>query len=441
MSLIVRIRNLCVFFLSACLLQAASAMEMDNTDEYTRPNIVDAGPKTFHWLCSLFLLLLIPSFATCLTFAGKIYTSVFLQIICGCYAILEALVLKFEDGDGVENRTSRGTAWFLMWITWVTIFFGGLASGTGILVRNKKLQAFVSHTGEFKLSLVHRVLSFMVVLTGWVKICLAPVALFGFCRDKHTGQCIAHGIMGSAFILYGFVYSLVLVIPWLRLSQASFSQDHIDSWVMCLWGIVNTFTEHRWGREDWSMSDYQHTIMGVIWWCGGILGIFLSRGGRRTFVPSLIIIFTGWAMSEHSQHLLISTKVHYVFGLVLMSGGALRIIEISFLLKDERAGDKIYSFQYLAPFCLVCAGVMFMGANEEQLILVLRLGADHGAYILLLGSAAFMIYFWMLVCLEIYLHLIEKEQKGFLSKYSNLEGPVEDPDFELEVVSEDQFRE
>lgn len=427
--------------LSALLSQAAAAMEMEmpDGDEYTRPNIVDAGPKTLHWISSLLMLLIVPSFATCLTFAGKTYSSVFLQMLSGCYALVEALILRFNDGDGVENRTSRGSAWSLLILTWTTILVGGLATGTGFLAKNKKMQTIISHTGETRLSLIHRGLSVLTVVNGWVKLCLAPVAMFGFCRDKHTGQCIAHGIMGSAFVIYGFVYTMVLVVPWLRNSQAPYSQDHIDSWVMCVWGVVNTFTEHRWGREDWSMSDYQHTIMGVIWWCGGILGIFLSRKGRRTFVPSLIIIFTGWAMSEHSQHLFISTKVHYVFGLVLMTGGALRIIEISFLLKDERAADKIYSFQYLAPFCLVCAGITFMGANEEQLILVLRLGADHSAYILLLGSASFMVYFWLLACLEFYLHLVERGQKGFLSKYTDNETAEGSQDYELDVVSQEQL--
>lgn len=423
---------LCIFF-----IRTGMAMDMDDTEEYTRPDIVDAGSKTFHWLCTLLLLLIIPSFATCLSMAGKIYSAVFLQILCGIYSILEAFVLRFADWEGVENRTSRGTAWFLVGLIWVTIFFGGLASGTGLLVRNKKLQAFISHTGSKKLFYLHRALSLMTVLTGWVKVCLAPVALFGFCREKHTGQCIAHGIMGSAFILYGFVYAMVLVIPWMRNSQAPYSQDQIDSWVMCAWGIVNTFTEHRWGREGWSMSDYQHTIMGVIWWSGGILGIFLSRGGKRTFVPSLLIIFTGWAMSEHSQHLLISTKVHYMFGLVLMCGGALRIVEISFLLRDERTSDKIYSFQYLAPFCLVCGGIIFMGATEEQLVLVLRLGADHSAYILVLASAAFLVFFWMLSCLDFYLHLMNRGQQGFLFKYSQHYDPSQhELGLELENVSE-----
>lgn len=411
-------------------------MDMDSAEKYTRPEIVDAGSKTFHWLCTLVLSLLLPSYAAALSFAGKSYSAVFLQVISGAYAIVDVLAFRYGDWDGVENRTSRGAGWFLLGLLWLTVFFGGLSSGTSVLIRNKKLQSFVSHTGERKLSLVHRGLSLLVTITGWVKTCLVPVAFFGFCREEHTGQCIAHGIMGSAFILYGFIYALVLVVPWLRNSKSPYSQDFIDSWIMCLWGIVNTFTEHRWGREAWSMGDYQHTLMGIIWWCGGILGIFLSRGGRRSFVPSLIIIFTGWAMSEHSQHLLISTKVHYFFGLVLMLGGALRIVEISFLLRDQRTLDKIYSFQYLPPFCLVCAGLTFMGANEQQLELVLRLGADHSSYTLLLGAAAFLVYFWMLTCLEFYVRLAERAGQGFLYKYSDDSNADQSPEFELQGISD-----
>lgn len=413
-------------------------MGMDDTSEYTSPDIVDAGSKTFHWLCTLGFLLLLPSVVTCLSFAGRIYIATSLQCVCAFYAFLEAAVLRFQDNDGVENRTSRGAAWFLAGLTWIALFSGGLAGGTGFLVRSKRLQTLISNTGETRLSYIHRGLSFLTVVTGWVKVCLAPVALFGFCREAHTGQCIAHGIMGSAFVLYGFIYVLVLIIPWIRNAQASYSQDYIDSWVMCAWGIVNTFTEHRWGREAWSVHDYQHTFMGIIWWAGGILGIFLSRNGRRTFVPSLIIIFTGWAMSQHAQHLIISTKVHNMFGLLLMCGGALRIIEISFLLKDKRTLGKIHSFQYLAPFCLVCSGLLFMGANEEQLILVLRLGGDHSAYVLIIVSGAFLVYFWMITCLEFYLYLVEKGKQGFLPKSYELQEENNRVSFELDNISESE---
>lgn len=400
-----------IFFL--LLSFCVSAMEMDDTSQYTRPDITQAGSKTFHWLLSVALLLLIPSVSTCLTFGNRLYSSIFFQSISTIYCLAEALVLKFPDGEGLEASTSRGCAWVLLILSGITLFFGGLASGTSFLVRYERLQEFITNTGERRLLLAHRILSLLCVVTGWVRVCLAPISLFGFCRGKHTGQCIAHGIMGSAFVLYGFVYATILVLPWLRNSSSKYSQDFYDSCVMCVWGIVNTFTEHRWGKEGWNHGDYQHTAMGIIWWAGGLLGIFLSRKGERTFVPSLLIIFTGWAMSEHSQQLLISTKVHALFGLVLMSGGALRIAEISFLLKDRRTDSKIHSFQYLPPFCLVCSGILFMGANEEQLVLVLRLGADHSSYSLVLISAAFIVFLWQLSCLDLYLNLSETSSSGF----------------------------
>lgn len=42
-------------------------------------------------------------------------------------------------------------------------------------------------------------------------------------------------------------------------------------------------------------------------------------------------MLTGWAMSEHAQALMLSTKVHATFGHTLMLAGLTRIIEICFL--------------------------------------------------------------------------------------------------------------
>ncbi|CCD25706.1 Ytp1p NDAI_0F03880 [Naumovozyma dairenensis CBS 421] len=388
---------------------------------YTRPDIIYAGSRTTHWLFTVALSFLLPSIYTVLTFAGRLKSSLFFQIIAGIYSIIEVCFLSFADNSGIENITSRVMGIILCILIWLSIFIGALTSGTSFLIKNKKLEKFVSNTGETKLTYVHRGMSFASVLLGWLKVCMAPVAMFGFCRDNHTGQCLAHGIMGTAFVWYGFVYSFALVIPRITKSQeTSYSQDHIDSWVMCIWGIVNTFTEHRWGREDWFTHDYQHTAMGIIWWAGGILGIFLSRNGKRTFVPSLLIVITGWAMSQHHQHLEVSTNVHSFFGTVLMIGGMLRIVEICIILRDKKYLDQILSFQYLSPFCLVSAGLLFMGATEEQMILVLRLGADHSSYIMVVMSGAFLVFFWMQLCLNTYLHLVQREQIGFLDTYPTL---------------------
>lgn len=400
---------------------------MDNTDDLTRPEITHGVSKSFHWIATIIFLFMIPSLTSSFSFAKRTHTAVVLQCISLLYAILEATVLRFPDGEGVENRTSRATAWIILILTLTALFFGMLSSGTKILMKNKRLSRFASAAGENTLNTIHSFLCLFVSIVGWVKVCLAPVALFGFCREIHTGQCLAHGIMGSSFILYGFIYSMVLQVPWLRNNNSGYSQDYIDSWIMCLYGIVNTFTEHRWGREEWFMHDYQHTAMGIIWWAGGILGIYLGRKNRRTFVPSLLIIFTGWSMTQHAQRLIISSKVHQFFGIVLMIGGSLRIFEISFLLRDKRSAGEILSFQYLAPFCLVCSGVLFMGATEEQVTLVLRLGADQSAYILVALSGAFLVYFWFLVTLDLYVYLVEKQEVGFLDKYTENQELVATP--------------
>jgi hypothetical protein len=96
-------------------------------------------------------------------------------------------------------------------------------------------------------------------------------------------------------------------------------------------------------------------MIGIIWFCAGILGVFLSsRKGRpqRNVIPAIVIILTGWAMAGHEQRLEFSTKLHATFGHTLMAAGVTRIIEIVIVLRDSwNAGDdEIRSFQYVPPF-------------------------------------------------------------------------------------------
>ena len=103
------------------------------------------------------------------------------------------------------------------------------------------------------------------------------------------------------YFLLGFFLFLGSETVYYQGAEPNRSQEFWDSTVMCLWGIVNTFTEHKWG-ESWSHGDYQHTSMGIIWWCGGLLGMWISRkNGTRNVIPALLLIYTGYAMSEHSS--------------------------------------------------------------------------------------------------------------------------------------------
>jgi len=249
------------------------------------------------------------------------------------------------------------------------------------------------------------------------------IAFRGYCRGDDLGQCLAHYIMGSGFIAYGVIMAILLIVGenWVRRSKRS--PEWWDSWVIMLWGIVNTFTEHR--GNNWSVKDMQHTILGILWWAGGILGIFLSRNNQRNVVPGIIIILTGWAMSEHAQALALSTKVHATFGNTLMLAGLTRIIEICFVAprlspesdedshSDHTLADHSLAssrsptpagiaFRHLPPFLLVASGLIFMAGTDEELNFVHDNGMDHVTYLLIMFSIAFFMYTLIVSLINLY---------------------------------------
>jgi hypothetical protein len=203
----------------------------------------------------------------------------------------------------------------------------------------------------------HGVLGKAIPVLSWTQMLFGGITALGFCQGDHVGQCAAHFIMGSAFIAYGVILTLLLLVGQLWLRRTKRSQEFFDSIVIAAWGCVNTFTEHRWGTA-WVRNDWQHTTMGIIWWCAGLAGVWLSRdrdgNPKRNFIPGFVIFITGWAMSAHPQDLPISAMTHKIFGYTLMAAGITRIIEISFVLRDKvglsEDGREINSFQYIPVF-------------------------------------------------------------------------------------------
>jgi hypothetical protein len=202
----------------------------------------------------------------------------------------------------------------------------------------------------------HGALGKIMPVVSWVQMLFGGITALGFCHADHLGQCLAHFIMGSAFIGYGILLTIIMLVGQTWIKRTGRSQEFFDSALIAAWGCVNTFTEHRWG-QPWGGNDIQHTTMGIIWWCAGLAGVWLSRkrdgAPKRNFIPGFVILITGWAMSAHPQHLPLSTMVHTVFGYTLMAAGLSRIIEIAFILRDAHTisedGDA-NSWQYIPPF-------------------------------------------------------------------------------------------
>jgi len=290
----------------------------------------------------------------------------------------------------------------------------------------------------------HGVVGVAMPILSWVQMLFGGITALGFCRADHQGQCLAHFIMGSSFIAYGTIMVIMILVGQAWLKRTGKSQEFWDSSVITAWGIVNTFTEHRWG-QTWAGNDLQHTSMGIVWWCAGLLGVWLSRGKsgapRRNLIPAIVIFLTGYAMSSHPQHLPLSTMVHTIFGYTLMGAGLTRMIEVSFVLKDKPTPGEPSSFQHLPPYLLYAAGFIFMCATEEQLALVDSIGIDHVSYTLILYSLAFLLYLFTQLLIHIYqinqAEQIEyKKANGVASEEAN--GRVRDvEEFELEGLISD----
>ncbi|KAF8202448.1 hypothetical protein BJ912DRAFT_944861 [Pholiota molesta] len=273
---------------------------------------------------------------------------------------------------------------------------------------------------------LHGIIGKAYPILGWVQMLFGIIAFRGYCRGGALGQCLAHYIMGSGFVAYAVMMTIILLVgeQWIRRSGRS--PEFFDSAVITAWGIVNTFTEHHGGA--WSVKDMQHTILGVLWWTGGILGIYLSRNNQRNVIPGIIIFLTGWGMSQHAQALMISTRVHAMFGYTLMLAGISRIIEVCFFvpsyasdgsdddnhsehtladgtnsrpqLSPKAAASR--SFRYLTPFLLVASGLLFMSATDEELKFVHDNEMDHVTYILIVFSLSFLLYTHIVFLINLY---------------------------------------
>ncbi|BEI95079.1 hypothetical protein CcaverHIS631_0100280 [Cutaneotrichosporon cavernicola] len=226
---------------------------------------------------------------------------------------------------------------------------------------------------------VHGPLGMAFPIIGWTQIIMGVVTALGFCRGGEINQCLAHYIMGSAFIAYAAILVIMLNLGGAWLQRRGCSQEMLDSSVILVWGIINTFTEHQGG--PWTHKDMQHTMMGVLWWAGGLLGVFLSRKGKRSFVPA----------------------IHAMFGYALILAGALRVVEVCFVLHDGATpSPTVRIFQHLPPYLLVLSGITFISATNEEMKNANALGIDHVTYALFDFSLSFLVYLVITFLVHLY---------------------------------------
>ncbi|KAI8049107.1 hypothetical protein BDF22DRAFT_604139, partial [Syncephalis plumigaleata] len=307
------------------------------------------------------------------------------------------ILLGHVHGGRVFPHSAHGTG-----ANWVVLMII-VQAGIGVFLkryRQPTVYRLVAKTG-------HKVIGLGWFVMGGVQCGLGLITYMGYCGGTHTNNCLAHEIMGSSIAAYGIgvhITSSGAGRRWLRRLANGRSVDWVDAWLITVWGVFNTFTEHRWG-QSWNHTDLQHTSMGVLWWAGGAAALFslLHRPDQRTPLPALVIFFTGAGMVAHHQHMAIGVTTHAWFGKALMAAAVARLIEMALEegglgkttafngnYRAASGGDMIpHKYQEnrvlpmlrrLSGLSMVISGLLFCGSTEEALASVAGNGLDVVTY-------------------------------------------------------------
>ncbi|KAJ1948145.1 hypothetical protein EC988_005292, partial [Linderina pennispora] len=193
------------------------------------------------------------------------------QSLGGVLAIIGFILGHSHKGRAFKENAHSKFSWFMLWL-----LVGQL--GAGIYLKLHTERRFNDRLRPF-IKIAHKIMAIVMIVSTYVQVLLGAVAWLGYCYSGFYGQCLAHLIMGSSFLAYG-VWLLLLVrlaAPWL--AKFGRSPELYDSAMIMVWGLVNTFTEHGFVEEahGWSHKDLQHTSLGVIWFCGGLLSTYMLR--------------------------------------------------------------------------------------------------------------------------------------------------------------------
>ncbi|PIA16996.1 hypothetical protein COEREDRAFT_80726 [Coemansia reversa NRRL 1564] len=335
------------------------------------------------------------------------------QTTGGVLAIIGFVLGHAHGGRAFPDNAHSKFSWFMLWLLVAQLSAGGYLKAHTERRFNDKARPYIK--------IAHKYMAILMIIVSYAQILLGVIAYLGYCYDKYLGQCLAHLIMGSSFIAYGIWHLLLLRLasPWLN--RFGRSPELYDSVMIMAWGLFNTFTEHNFldDSEGWSHKDLQHTSLGIIWFCGGLLSTYMLRKAsptERSMFPAIILMVTGCAMGIHEQDTEFSTRVHFVFGLTLVLAGFTRCLEILLITTNLiRSDSKVPNpFQYLPSFFLCHTGMMLMSAIRQNIHAIDNIGIDIGTYSLGYMSISFLFYFYTYFLIQLFSELGKRQNKNMM---------------------------
>jgi len=291
-----------------------------------------------------------------------------------------------------------------------------------------------------------------LVIAAFVQFLSGTSVYTGICRGNYLNGCLAHLIKGGIFWAYGLAsfgrfLGIYAEFGWawnIPFREGSYSFEFVESFVIFLYGVTNTWME-RFGAapgSPFSTKQIQHISIAVMFWFGGLVGMAIesrrfkkwlgasvyeaspessqirepsSYRGSFNPLPAIIIGVTGAAMSAHHQTYLFQVKIHALWGYFLVGFAVLRCLTYFFLwLKPSTSHlPSRPPTEAVSSFLLACGGLVFMFSTEQVTFAAMRSGHDDMMMFLNLAVAITLLAFcWLVLALSFKGWLLSRTQRN-----------------------------
>ncbi|OLN87664.1 putative membrane protein C3B8.06 [Colletotrichum chlorophyti] len=265
---------------------------------------------------------------------------------------------------------------------------------------------------------VYNLVDRVILVLGFVALCLGIVAYGRFFEGNEIFSGLAHWIKGGIFFWLGLLTlgrwaGSFGEIGWswnVRPKQTDGkwrpSAEFVESALIFVYGSTNIFLEHlgNWGGE-YSAQDLEHISITVLFIGGGLFGMLIESSRVRDLlntsvvdaaaivpgpmhedkeardslqppkqyefsinpIPALVILLLGIMMSSHTQHSMISSMVHKQWGNLLTAASFARgfTYVIMYLKPPKSVLPSRPPTELLAAFGLISGGIIFMASASD----------------------------------------------------------------------------
>ncbi|KAI7904836.1 uncharacterized protein BX663DRAFT_503740 [Cokeromyces recurvatus] len=287
----------------------------------------------------------------------------------------------------------------------------------------------------------HLIMGRIFVLLIFTQTISGLVVYHGVCRGWTIFGCIAHLIKGAVFYFYGIItFARYLGAfsekgwAWNYVENGNkFSFEMIECFLIFFYGITNTWMEHFGQDSTWTHKDLEHASLAFMFWWAGLLGMLIeSRAIRRMLekampeipykvsnrrrnrssnsdekaydadadddnekyslkkkyspanlthfnpIPALTVFMTGISMGNHHQDTIYSSRVHYLWGLLISAASICRFITYLSLFRNPPKNNipTRPPSEALGAFLLVAGAILFMASNHGTMLWLRRNHVD-----------------------------------------------------------------